>query len=61
VLPRERVVRAQLGEDRDHHLAQVLAGLGVGAGERLLERLERGGTVVAVPRRERLVQATAVA
>ena len=57
MLAGERVVRSELGEDRDHHLADLVPALGVvGARERLVERLEGGLVVTRVPGRERALQ-----
>ena len=35
----ERVIRTQLGEDRDHHAAELVAPLGIG-GQSVLEQLQ---------------------
>ena len=54
---RERVVRSQLGEDRDHHAAQlVLAGWVLLAGQRRLQLLERLLGISLVPGRESLLK-----
>jgi hypothetical protein len=62
VLACQGVARAELGEDRDHRLADVLADvLVVGGGEGLLERLEGGRAVAAVPRGEGVLESRAAA
>ena len=50
MLARERVVGAELSEDRDHHAPDQVAARRVGLrGEGGLERLERGRVVAAIP------------
>ena len=57
MVAREGVVRPQLGEDGDHGLADgVAVGSLLGGGERILQVLEGGGVVAAVPRREGLFE-----
>ena len=47
VVARERALGAQLGEDRDHRAADVVANLRVGEGG--LEQLQGGLVIAAVP------------
>jgi hypothetical protein len=54
-------VRAQLGEDPDHRLAQVVLLVALGGGEGVLQHLERGLVVALVPRRPCGVEVVAVA
>src|SRR2546430_72423 len=61
MLTGERVARPQLVEDRNHHLADRVAAVAVGLGQRLLKRLERLLVVAAVPGLEGLVELVAVA
>ena len=50
VLARERVVGAELGEERDHHPADQVAPIGIGpAPDRVLEAIERGRRSPVVP------------
>ena len=57
MLTRQRVVSAQLGEDRDHHAAEQILAAGVLlGGQHHLKLLERLFGIPAVPGREGCVK-----
>ncbi len=61
MLARERVIGAELGEDRDHGLADGVAlGALLRGGKGGLKVLEGGGVVAAVPGGKNLVEAVAI-